>query len=201
MLKWLLIFMSRTASWKNCGTAKLLAFPIPSRQFVLKTKLQVKNHHAVWLGLQIHTCTHTSWALSGMFVLFHMSFIIFRIFITLWTYVCAVLHVFLCSSEMTLLLLLNLFWIYTKRRSGFFRQTCQCFKLYALHQICVDLRSSSLLHGYATVMHICDLIKTQKNTSFLREVHKGFSMYLQKMLNRALLSIMWQNGALQPVQA
>lgn len=102
---------------------------------------------------------------------------------------CCLTWFFLCSAEMSLLLLLNLFWIDTKRRSGFFRQTCQCFQLYALSQICIDLRSSSLHHGYATVIHSCDFIKIQKDTYFLREVHKGFPMYLQKMLSRALLSV------------
>lgn len=77
-------------------------------------------------------------------------------------------------------------WIYSKRRSGFFRQTCQCFSLYTWHQICMGLKAC-LHHGYAIVMYSCDLIKIQKNTSFLMEVHRGFSMYPQKMLSRALL--------------
>ena len=180
--------MTRTASWENCRTAKLLAVPVPSRQFIWKIRLQVKNHRAGWLGVQIDTCTRTGWALSGMFVLCHMSFITFRIFITLWTYACVVLHGFLRSAEMTLLLLINVFWIYTKRRSGFTKQTCQRFRLCAWGQICTDLQGSCLRQGYATVVHSCGLIRTRNNTSFLREVRRGFSIYLQKMLNRAFLS-------------
>lgn len=157
---------------ENCGTAKLLAFSIPSKQFILTIKLQLKNHHAVSLGVQIHTSAHATWALFGMFVLFYTSFIIFRIFITMNLCLCYFTQVFLCSAEMTLLLMLNLFWIYSKRRSSFFMEACPCFKLYALDQVCIDLRSSSL-HGYATVMHSCGLrykrilLKGKFATSFL----------------------------------
>lgn len=78
-------------------------------------------------------------------------------------------------------------WIYSKRRSGFFRHTCQCFCPYTLCQICMDVKAC-LHHGYAIVMHSCDLIKKQRNTPFLMGVHREFLMYPQKMLYRALLT-------------
>lgn len=151
MLKWLLIFMSGTASWKNCGTAKLLAFPIPSRQFILKIKFQEPSC-CLAASTDTHVHTHKLGFVWDVCIISYVTYYFQNIHHFMNLCLCC-LTCFLCSAEMTLLLLLNLFWIYTKRRSCFFRQTCQCFKLYALNQICIDLWSSSLHHGYATVVH------------------------------------------------